>query len=401
MTTSRITACVLLLSLCILAGCGGSQITTTASNPTPTPSPATPPSTTPPPPGTPPPSFPTEFVYTADVGTVTGFKINSDGSLSTVSGSPFANPGGAFLVNSGNFLVGHLALFSVNSSGSIQLQDTHSLLLMDLIPDPAPAVHGNESLPLHFPPMDTFGFPNGKFTFIQEFNNFPGGWFQVLAVDPTGKFIYGADRSAVGDPSGPYDVSIVSRNSDGTPGATVAFTTRRLCPDMGNATAMTGTVKGNHTILYHSCLSTSQLAYTVVDNTNGTVLNFGAFTVPGVPDFTSGRAVSMAVDPAGTSLVMINAAANGVDLYALDPNTGVPSSQPVARFALGVPMHSVIVDATGQYVYAVGSSCTFGSTCTDKGHVFAFKLAGGNLSPLPASPFTAGTGSGTITLVKF
>src|SRR5947199_5676499 len=148
MTTSSLTACVFVLCLCVLAGCGGSQ--TTVSNPTP--SPTTPPSAPPPSPGTPPPSFPTEFVYTADISTITGFKINSDGTLAPVSGSPFANPGGSFLVRAGNFLAGQFALFSVNSSGSVQLQDTHSLLLKDLVPDLVPAVHGNESLPLHFPP---------------------------------------------------------------------------------------------------------------------------------------------------------------------------------------------------------------------------------------------------------
>jgi len=144
MTTSRMTACVLILAVCVLAGCGGSQ--TTASNPTPSPSPTTP--------GTPPPpSFPTEFVYTADAGTITNFKINSDGSLSApVTAATVTRP--EVIKGLGTSLITNSGLFAVNpATGALQVQDPQPFFFTDAVPDifPDPSgvtFHGNSSLAL-------------------------------------------------------------------------------------------------------------------------------------------------------------------------------------------------------------------------------------------------------------
>ncbi len=419
MIAAKFLAVLLLLSVCILAGCGGSQSTMTSNlmppngptaSPTPTPSPS--PNPTPSPSPTPTPAFPAQFVFTADFepGTISGFKVGSDGTLSTVTGSPFASPGVSYVKGVGTSLVseGSLKLYSVDSStGSIQFLTSAGEFVGDIILDPLPTIiHSNETLPLHFPPMDTLSIANGKISFLQSFND-PAipGFFQVMAVDPGGAFIYGALRPGVGVTTGTTPLDVVSRNGDGTAGTHISNPDRVLCQTVGGMVAATLAVKGTHTILYHACASPDELAYTVIDNHNGSIVgsaNFG--NIPGVPSFNLGRAESMAVDLGGTTLIMINSSANTLDTYALDQNTGIPSPQPTNRTALGMTPLSLLLDKTGQYVYVLGTTCPFfpgTPPCTDHGHIFAYKLAGGNLSPVPGAPFQAGIGARALTVVKF
>ncbi|HEV2988724.1 MAG TPA: hypothetical protein VG759_09790 [Candidatus Angelobacter sp.] len=377
---------------------------TGSPTPTPTPSPVPSPAPTP--------AFPAQFIFTADfeAATISGFKVNPDGTLITVSGSPFASPGVSYVKGVGSSLVseGQPKLYSVDSStGAIQFLTSGGQFIGDIILDPLPTViHANETLPLHFPPMDTLSIANGKITFLQSFNDpFVQSWFQVMAVDPGGAFIYGAARQGVGVNTGTTPLDVVSRNGDGTAGSHVSNPNRVLCPNVNGMVAATVVVKGTHTVLYHACASPDELAYTIIDNTNGTILsnaNFG--NVPGVPSFNLGRAESMAVDPNETTLIMINSSANTVDTYALDQTTGVPSPQPLNRTALGMTPLSLLIDKTGQYVYVLGTTCPFfpgAPPCTDHGHIFAYKLAGGNLSPIPGAPFQTGIGARALTVVKF
>ncbi len=424
MTTAKFLAVLSLLSLCTLVGCGGSQPTMTSNfkpspnastgspTPTPTPSPAPSPSPTPSPSPVPTPAFPAQFIFTADfeAGTISGFKVNSDGTLTTVSGSPFASPAPSYVKGIGTSLIseGSIRLYSVDSStGTIQFLTTISDFVGDIVLDPLPTIiHANETLPLHFPPMDTISIANGKFSFLQSFND-PAipGFFQVMAVDPTGTFFYGALRPGVGVGLGTTPLDVVSRNGDGTAGTHVSNPDRVLCQTVSGMVAATVTAKGTHTVLYHACASPDELAYTIIDNSNGAILssaNFG--NVPGVPSFNLGRAESMAVDPNGTSLIMINSSANTVDTYALDQTTGIPSPQPINRTALGMTPLSLLLDKTGQYVYVLGTTCPFfpgAPPCTDHGHIFAYKLAGGNLTLVSGAPFQAGIGARALTIVKF
>src|SRR5437764_9832559 len=124
MTTAKIFAISFVLSLCILTGCAGTQ-STTASNPNPAPPFAPAPTPSPSPSPTPTPTPRTQFLYTADsgAGTITGFRINPDGTLSGVSGSPFVSLGTSYVKGVGTSLVSEcsLRLYSVNeSTGAIQ-----------------------------------------------------------------------------------------------------------------------------------------------------------------------------------------------------------------------------------------------------------------------------------------
>ena len=108
-----------LLMIALLAGCGG-----VSANPRPTPTPTpmpTPPGATP----TPTPAAPHgTFVYSnsLDSGSLTGYRLNGDGTLTAIPGSPF--PANGSLAVSGGFLVSakgnNVTTFRIDpSSGSL------------------------------------------------------------------------------------------------------------------------------------------------------------------------------------------------------------------------------------------------------------------------------------------
>lgn len=401
MTTSSTTACVLLLAVCVLAGCGGSQ--TTASNPTP--SPTNPPSATPPPP-----SFPTEFVYTADAGAITSFKINSDGSLSApAAAANVTRP--IFIKGMGTSLITNSGLFSVNAAtGALQLQDSQPFFFSDAVTDIFPdasgaTFHGNSSLALHFPPLNTFSITSGHVNLLQQITG-GQGWFQMLASDPAGKFVYTANQPGANLVGFNTLLAILPRNADGTvAGTPVQTSARPMCSQgVSSITGAALTVKGTHTMLYHTCAFPDELGFTTIDNTTGAIISSGNLTTPGGP-FLLQASENIAVDPGGTSLLVVNSVARTIDVYALDQN-GVPGAQPVSRTSPGMAPLNVHIDATGQFVYVLATTCAINGSnprpgCSDNGQVFGYKLSGGNLNLLPGAPYKSGPTSTSMTIMKF
>ena len=100
---------------------------------------------------------------------------------------------------------------------------------------------------------------------------------------------------------------------------------------------------------------------------------------------------------------MIDTNGSTVDVYSIDAATGTPSTQPITRVATKRIPNALIFDASGQFVY-VADSCSlsiFAAPCTENGEVFAYRLDGGRMNPLPGSPYkTGGIGTSTITVVK-
>jgi len=96
-----------LLLVLSLAGCGG-----VSANPRPTPTPMpTPPGATP----TPTPAAHGTFVYLSNTTSLSGFRLNPDGTLSQLAGSPFAVQG--FISTTGSFLL----VFSGTSVSTYQV----------------------------------------------------------------------------------------------------------------------------------------------------------------------------------------------------------------------------------------------------------------------------------------
>lgn len=145
---------VVLLLVAFLAACGTiSPRRIVTNNPSPSPTPAISPTPTATPTATATPSpmtaaVPSQFLFTADpgAGMILGFKINSDGGLSPVPGSPFeASDSPRLVVAIGNHLLvagkSTLTAFSVRKeTGTISQTDVLTVpLISKLVPEPLSA----------------------------------------------------------------------------------------------------------------------------------------------------------------------------------------------------------------------------------------------------------------------
>jgi len=90
-----------LLMIAFLAGCGG--VSANTPRPTPTPMPTPNPSPSPGPSPSPTPAAHGTFLYLSNTTNLSGFRLNPDGTLSQLAGSPFAIQG--FIGTAGNFLL--------------------------------------------------------------------------------------------------------------------------------------------------------------------------------------------------------------------------------------------------------------------------------------------------------
>ena len=144
--TRRISACLAALTLTfVIAGCGGGGSNSAAgptppgSGPTPSPGPTSSPSSAP------------TFVYAAtSAGQTVGYRLNADGTLTSLSGSPFAVKGG--LAAAGKFLAAvsgnTVATYSVDaSSGALAQAGSDSVVQGGPIAADANTVYVAGSIP--------------------------------------------------------------------------------------------------------------------------------------------------------------------------------------------------------------------------------------------------------------
>jgi DNA-binding beta-propeller fold protein YncE len=146
---------------------------------------------------------------------------------------------------------------------------------------------------------------------------------------------------------------------------------------------------------------TGKFAYVVNDSNvpevPGTVSAFtigsgGALTpVPGSPFPAGDTPDSVAVDPTGRFVYVVNVAISGqlgaVSAFSIGPN-GALTPVPGSPFAAGVLPQALALDPTGKFLYVAGSSS-----------VTAFSIGpNGALAPVPGSPFPAGFGTISVTV---
>jgi hypothetical protein len=139
-----------LLMIAFLAGCGGVSANTPRPTPTPTPNPSpTPPGATP----TPTPAAHGTFVYfstSASTSNTLGYRLNPDGTLVPLAGSPFAVNGA--LAAAGNFLAvsstSAVSTFLVDpASGALSLSGTANVIQAGAIAADARNVYVAGSIP--------------------------------------------------------------------------------------------------------------------------------------------------------------------------------------------------------------------------------------------------------------
>jgi 6-phosphogluconolactonase len=255
---------------------------------------------------------------------------------------------------------------------------------------------------------------------------------ESLVIDPSGKFLYVAD---MGDNSvSAYTINgatgVLSPVS-GSPFATVA----RLYGPGGEPWSEAIDPSGK--FLYVSTVSGYVVAYTIDFNTGALAMVTGSpFSAGPDPTLTSDLR-SVAVDPSGNFVYVVNVGHRNVAAYALDHTTGAltqTSGSPItgpaypysltidplgkfvyvaepnphegdiwgytmdsttgaltliagSPFASPVGPFAVAIDPSGKFAYAANEGST------DGGYVNAFAINGssGALSPLPGSPFDIGS----------
>ena len=217
------------LVLCIVAaGCGGVG-STTAGGPTPSPTPPTGPSPSPTP--TPVAAGATTFLYVGNLGSVrqvggsvSGFKVNADGTLAPVPGSPFKTDSGTAIVRSdpqGRFVFVGEDHITPEARGTNCLSEPSELLVKKVGPASGTLTQVN-SITLHGSCVEDMAVdPSGTHLYvgvsnittsggsIQGFLIGPAGTLtelpsspvmvedlpKSLAMHPTGKFLYAATPS--------------------------------------------------------------------------------------------------------------------------------------------------------------------------------------------------------------
>src|SRR6266849_4011020 len=142
---------------------------------------------------------------------------------------------------------------------------------------------------------------------------------------------------------------------------------------VANACGVTCTVSGNVS------------AYTI-DSTTGALS-----PVPGSPFAAGSTPIAVAVDPSGKFAYVANANSTNVSAYTINNTTGALSPVPGSPFAAGAAPRSVAVDPSGKFAYVANQCCNV--FCSVSGSVSAYTIDSttGALSPVPGSPFAAGT----------
>lgn len=276
-----------------------------------------------------------DYLYAGNIGTnplsVAGFTLAS-GSLSNISGSAWAvslEPTALAITPSDSYLymgsaAGGIYVYTISSNGSISL--------------------GNNGGPVA--------------TGVEP---------SVLRVDPTGKWLLGADaftgeayvfQIGSGGSLTAISTSLVTLNT------TNAATDLEITPS-GNYVYVTCGVGGIYTMSFNS--------------TNGALTQ-----VNGVvnPKQNGGADYGMAINPAGTFLFAAETGVGGVRVFSIGTN-GVIQEVAGSPFKTGTGAFSVLVDSTGSYVYVANRT---------QNNISGFLLsASGALTAISGSPFSTGT----------
>jgi 6-phosphogluconolactonase len=199
-----------------------------------------------------------------------------------------------------------------------------------------------------------------------------------VAVDPTGKFAFVSNECAHPCPNG--GVSAYTINS-----ATGILTLAPGSPFAAGFFPLSVAVDPTGKFAFVANEGSDDLsAYTIASTTGA--LN----PVPGSPFATGARPFSVAVDPTGKFTYVVNTSSNAISGYSIASTTGVLTQVPGSPFAADVAPVSVAVDPTGKFVF-VANRCDGTDTCLNGTvSVYTINSTTGALSPVSGSPFTAG-----------
>ena len=220
-----------------------------------------------------------------------------------------------------------------------------------------------------------------------------------IAVDPSNKFIYVANQ-------GSNNVSAYTLDS-----TTGALTAVSGSPFTAGASPHSVVVdpSGKFAYVVNECQTSAPQCYG-----NGSVSayainrNTGALTsVPGSPFAAGAYAFSAAIDPSGKFAYVENACSTNVNsgcigngnvsAYTINSITGGLTPVPGSPFAAGVTPDWVAVDPSGKFAY-VADYCGIGFCASGTVSAFTIDSTTGALTPVPGSPYAAGTVPNTVAV---
>jgi DNA-binding beta-propeller fold protein YncE len=335
-------------------------------------------------------------VANANSQDISAFQVTSEGTLTAVSGSPFAAgnslalaPGGG---NSLAVSASQLQGWSVDpATGAITKASTAPPpSTAELVPNSTRSlVYEVEVDPCnsgHCTDLGVSAVNNGAVTRVQSSFSMtpPQKNPQRIALDPSGHFLY---TTAIAYGLGNF-LGILRLGTDGHIAAQVSADTQ-ICSSMDIA----ATASGSHTYVYVTC-SSGGIQMAVVDNTSGAVLNTTSFA-------TGGKAEGLAVDPSGQYLLVADTSVNTVDIFKIDPATGKLGNA-FTQIPAGMSPNVLTFDSARKFVYVANGSCLVlpPATCPNDGAsgLQAYSWTGSTLNALGS--YSTGTNPVSLAVWK-
>jgi 6-phosphogluconolactonase (cycloisomerase 2 family) len=334
---------------------------------------------------------------------VTAFRVNSDGSLTSL-GTALQTPKlFARFASSGRHVFGSIG--TVPSEGGFAVFNT----LITFSAQPNGTLRQNFSTPLPsgtsargavLNPAGTFLFvvltipgqsnltiatyavsPSGKLALVNSGSGLSIPPEASLAINPTGTFLYASILS----PDAVFTTILqFAISSTGALTQVGSFSTSILFGGINLAFTPNGNT------LYSGPFISPEVTRFSVDPATGALTEQDTVTCTCFPTSDNGRGIL--VNPQGTLLLQLVSGEEfgGVAFYSIDPSTGAltPLSSFIAFGSPGV-FSSFVLDSSGTFVYA-----------TDQGlGILGFSIsASGAVTPVPGSPFPEG-GGGSLLLV--
>ena len=348
-----------------------------------------------------------KYLYVANSGSnsISGFKINNDGSLTALASFPVSTSSPPFSLSAAknSLLVGEcnasceLSLYSVaGSTGNLSLSSTMSTPAIGAVLDSSGsfAYTGGGTSPNAT--VSAFSIVNGNISAIagSPYQYSIGGGSNpvtatTLLVDPTGKFVY----------------TLMTPQNEHTPSAILAVLLRNsngslagFAPNSPGGSGTAGCTSGNlavlaeqgTSLLFQSCEGSFQSDFSVqsllIDQATGNISSTNGFSEPQ----GGGLAVGLAVDPSGKWLAATDIMNNNVHILAINPaNGGLTESQSLI-FPTGTGPSAVVFDSTGKFLYVLNGGLGSVGAGSNNISAYAFDASTGMLTAVSGSPYNVG-----------
>ncbi len=193
------------------------------------------------------------------------------------------------------------------------------------------------------PPASTYGY---------------GAYAESVTVDPFGKFAYVTNSGDVYDYGNESDGNVAMYTIDATTGAlTTTGTINGNCPGLCFPSSVVVDPSGKFAYVAtgNTPGSGGSVSMYTINATNGALTSIGTIAAGTDPG-------SLAVDPAGEFAYVTNSGSNDVSMYTINATNGALTS--IGTIAAGTDPVSVAVDPAGEFAYVTNSNSNDASMYT-------------------------------------